>query len=191
MKKYVFVLAVVICAMATWVENANALFIISDVGYTSNTVSFTIDGDMTGYAPPTPGQTNGFGIVYYGDIWNEYAYTSNSWNTSVFDNKTFDSQGNTGTWDGEHYSWSHYNSDLSNAVSTNRDIVLTMGNSYLNTGAQNGSFDIIWGHILVEPQQKLYTYNGGTPQVPEPGIMMLLGSLATGLFGFAGIRKKK
>ena len=34
------------------------------------------------------------------------------------------------------------------------------------------------------------TYQSAPPQVPEPTTMILLGSLASGLFGFAGLRKR-
>lgn len=34
------------------------------------------------------------------------------------------------------------------------------------------------------------TYDCGNPQVPEPTTMLLLGSLASGLFGFAGLKKR-
>lgn len=35
-----------------------------------------------------------------------------------------------------------------------------------------------------------FVYRNPTPQVPEPGTMFLLGSLASGLFGFAGLKKR-
>jgi hypothetical protein len=40
----------------------------------------------------------------------------------------------------------------------------------------------------VGPNDKSVLLTG--QQVPEPGTMLLLGSLATGLFGFAGLRKR-
>ncbi|MDD5772202.1 MAG: PEP-CTERM sorting domain-containing protein, partial [bacterium] len=45
----------------------------------------------------------------------------------------------------------------------------------------------------VGPNENSFEMNGVPqehPQVPEPGTMFLLGSLATGLFGFAGLRKR-
>lgn len=51
--------------------------------------------------------------------------------------------------------------------------------------------DWIWGTDLVPGSNKgewqLFRYG---PVVPEPSTMFLLGSLATGLFGFAGLRKR-
>lgn len=35
-----------------------------------------------------------------------------------------------------------------------------------------------------------FVYNNPIPHVPEPGTMFLLGSLASGLFGYAGLRKR-
>ena len=193
MKKYLIILAIVLCTMSTWCKSVKATT-ISNVSYTSNSVSFNIDGDMTGYGPPIPGQSIGFGILYHGDIWQEKAFTANTWNTSVFDNISIKKSGNTGTWSGKSYSWSHYNASLLTGVSTNRDIVLTMGNTYLNTAASNGGFDIIWGHALVSSYHVLYSYNASQSDPipnPEPTTIALLGIGIAGLTGAEVRRRRK
>ncbi|MDD5772200.1 MAG: PEP-CTERM sorting domain-containing protein [bacterium] len=43
---------------------------------------------------------------------------------------------------------------------------------------------------VASPEEYWHGFTVGIPMVPEPGTMFLLGSLATGLFGFAGLRKR-
>jgi hypothetical protein len=63
-------------SMSLWVSTANAIFTFSNVTYTANSVTFTIDGDMSGYGPgPVPGfgvEGSIFTLAYGGDIWTGY-----------------------------------------------------------------------------------------------------------------------
>ena len=108
---------------------ANADLIFSDLSYTSNSFTFTVDGTLTG---TTPGSDGAFGIQYLGDLFNDLPFTANTWSTSVFDGLSLplEYNGNTGTFGGTWgYSWSFYDVDLGGAVATNRTITLTMGDS--------------------------------------------------------------
>jgi hypothetical protein len=84
-------------------------FVFSNLSYTSNSITFTINGDMTGNTPQSdyPDQ---FSLRYgAGDIWAGVGgFTENTWSTSVFDGYTFDFVGNTGTFPftTPMYSWS-------------------------------------------------------------------------------------
>ncbi len=135
--------------------SCDAAFVFSNVSYTSNSLTFTINGDMSGYSAPTSGDpfftgNDQFSIRYNGgDIWAGVGgFTANSWSTSVFDNKSFNFVGNTGTFGGitPEYTWSQYTSNLSNAVATNRTVTVTFGANYLFTGAANPIVEFYWGN---------------------------------------------
>ena len=140
MKSMRILLSCVVILLSSFLStNALATFTISDVSYTANSVSFTIDGDMTGYAEPGEGEQ--FAIDYFGDVWAGLAGFSGNvgWSTSVFDDRTLSLAGNTGTFGSSMHSWSTYTSLLNGAISTDRDITLSMGDDYLNTSATSGS----------------------------------------------------
>lgn len=160
-------------------------FVFSNLSYTGNSVTFTINGDMTGYTPPSD--------VYYldqfslrygaGDIWAGVGgFTQNTWSTSVFDDYTFDFVGNTGTFPftTPMYTWSRYTSPLSVAQATNRTVTLTLGNNYLNTSATNPIVQFYWGNGADSTNQTLI---GTLSAVPEPASMVTwgIGALSMGL----------
>jgi hypothetical protein len=91
-------------SMSLWVSTANAIFTFSNVSYTEKSVTFTIDGDMSGYeapvgasgafVPDTEVVSKQFTILYGGDIsaGSEAMHAGddtlhNTWSRSVFDNK--------------------------------------------------------------------------------------------------------
>ena len=183
-KKILTIVAIIMFGM---VSMASAIMTVSDVALTSNSLTFTIDGDMSGYSG-YPNMSNVFSIEYLGDIYNSLGYTSNNWSSDVFDNKVINFDGNTGTWSNHNYTWSMYYSNLPNAVASNRIITLTTGNSYFNP-TETGTINFIWGNpkddnILLDS----INYNGNSAPVPEPATILLLG---VGLMGLGIVSHKK
>lgn len=169
-------------AVSTCSLTANAAFTFSDVQVTSHSVSFKIDGDMTGYAAPAYG--NQFSIRYSGGLWvGGNNFMPNTWNQSVFDNKSLADNGNTGGFNLTYnYTWSEYGSSLADAVATNRLITVDWGTDYLDPLAV-GSLAFVWGNgnriedhtVLQEVRQ----WNQST--VPEPATIALVGMSLAGL----------
>lgn len=163
-------------------------FVFSNLSYTGNSVTFTINGDMTGYTPPSGNNDlNQFSLRYgAGDIWAGVGgFTSNTWSTSVFDNYIFASAGNTGTFlnTTPMYSWSQYANSLSGAQATNRTVTLTLGNNYLNTSATNPIVQFYWGNGSDSANPTLIGTLSAVSPVPEPASMVIwgIGALSMGL----------
>lgn len=171
--------------------NAHAAFTFSDVSLTSNSVTFTINGDMTGYTAPAT-HDNQFGMQWTGSLFSGYTYEPNSWSSDVFDNKTFSDMGNTGLWDSAvPYSWSWQSSSLADAVATNRTVTMTTGAGFFNpSGTGTLNFTWGWANTLGDPTIIGSVDFRGTAPVPEPETyaMMLAG---LGLLGVAARRRKQ
>lgn len=175
----------ILCCLTT---QANAAFVFSDVSYTSNSVSFTIDGDMSGYTTPIS-HSNQFSIVYDGDIFSGTGYRHNTWSTSLFDNKNFARSGNTGSWAFD-YTWSEYaGGSLVDAVATNRAITVLFSKHYLNETATNPLISFVWGN----GGQSDYTVLGSAnlSPVPVPAAAWLFGTALLGLVGYRRKQAKK
>lgn len=101
-----------ILAFTGWAGAANATLVFTDVSHTSNSVTFTVNGDLSGYTIPS-GDEHQFGLQYTGDLWaGSNAVSSNSWSQPVFDSTSFLNQGNTGLFTSIWgYTWSWYTSD--------------------------------------------------------------------------------
>lgn len=181
-----------------WSQASFALLIFSDVSYTSNSVTFNIDGDMTGYTEPDQNE-NAFTIRYLGEIWSgPDVFSLNSWSQPVFDDLVFAPQGSTGGFGlPENYSWSAYNSNLSDATATNRDIVLTWGGQdYLNETATSGIIQFLWGNGQERFNPTvLGLWDISAPSVPEPptGIPepSIIALFTAGLFGVGFARRRQ
>jgi len=183
---------------------AHAVFIFSDVSYTANSVTFTIDGDMTGYAAPSYGYQ--FSLGFQGDIWagplSGINYTPNSWSTSVFDNRFITSSGNlyddTNT---RPYAWTWYNTNLAGATASSRTVTVSWFQNWLNTGASNPIIEFLWGNGHDQNGPTLLTAidlnaapapNPGpepsSTAVPEPSMLVLFGS---GFVLLGAMRRRK
>jgi len=158
-----------------WSQTSFALFIFSDVSYSTKRVSFIIDGDMTEYTEPDQNK-NAFSIRYLGDIWSGPDVSSlNSWSQPVFDDLAFMSQGRTGGFDSccdvpEDFSQSSYfTSTLSTATANKRNIILTLGRDYLNETATSGIIEFLWGNGQEEFEPTvLDSWDISASAAPEP-----------------------
>jgi len=158
--------------------NAFAEFSFTDVSVTPTTVTFTINGDMSGYVAPPSGD-NQFSIDYSGASFSSIiTYTPNSWSTSVFDNFSLTAAGNTGGFGSTvPYSWSWYNGDLASATATNRTVTLTTANDFGSGTAGTLTFE--WGNGFKpssDPTDLGSVTLAPTSAVPEPesaGLMAL------------------
>ena len=184
---------------------AHAVFIFSDVSYTANSVTFTIDGDMSGYA--TPDYADQFSLDFHGDIWGGPVsgtnYTPNGWSASVFDNRGILTTGNlyddTST---NPYSWTRFNATLAGATAIARTVTVAWSQNWLNTGASNPIINFLWGNgndsfasptLLgsIDLNAAPAPNPGPEPSstaVPEPSMLVLFGS---GFVLLGAMRRRK
>ena len=163
----------------------------SDISFTANTVTFTMNGVLDA-APPQQNQS--FAIEYTGDIVNQAAFdaglTTNTWSGQIFDGATMQmfggGYGTTLYANGRHYSWVNHAASLAGATATNNTVTLTLGRNYLNTG-ESGTISIFWGlpHQSGPVTLGEQTFAALVPKaavVPVPASLpMLLAALAGGL----------
>ncbi len=118
-------------------------FTFSNVSYTAGSVTFTIDGDMSGYAAGNV--LNGFSLVYAGDIMMPAMTAGNFWSRSVFDNKTISESGATDDFVAGDYTWSKYVNPLQDASVNNATVTVTLSHPHLNESAVSPSISFVWG----------------------------------------------
>ena len=120
-----------------------ASFTFSNVTYTADSVTFTIDGDMTGYAEGN--DPIGFSLVYAGDIMMSGDTANNTWSRSVFDNKTILQLGFTDDFTAGDYTWSKYATSLQDASVNNATVTVSFSLPHLNESAVSPSITFVWG----------------------------------------------
>ena len=170
---------------------ANAGLIFSDVTYTDSSVTFTVNGDMSGYDLTGVDHTGVFALRYYGDIWGGQHFSPNTWTGNVFDGISVSFSGNTGTWSGYNYSWSLLDTNVTNTdVASNNTVTVDFGTNYLVEGMSNYRIDFMSGNgnngnSLVLGSFGTFEVNN---DVPEPSTLAIF---ALGLMGLASRRYKK
>ena len=136
-------LAIIVVSLVMYSSLSHATFTFSNVSYTADSVTFTIDGDMSGYAAGN--DTTGFSLVYAGDIMMTGVTAGNSWSRSVFDNKTISDGGATDDFVAGDYTWSRYATDLQDASVNNATVTVTFSLPHLNASAVSPLISFVWG----------------------------------------------
>lgn len=174
-----------VLSLSFWVSTANATFTFSIVSYTADSVTFTIDGDMTGYATPGAG-LDSFSLVYSdsGDIWNgTNTFDRNTWSRSVFDNKTLFINGGTGA-SVPQYTWSAYTTSLAGAAVSSATVTVSFSQPNLNVLATSPSISFYWGTSSISS-----TLLGTVIPTPgNPPTTYTVGGNITGLTGSVTIQ---
>ena len=185
--------------------NANAALIFTDINITSNSLSFTIDGDMTGYTAPTTTVRQQYFAVGYSDSLcsgcsSDFGANPNNISQSIFSNQNISSSGYTGKWGAEQNgSWSRYGSLIAGGITGGpRTINYSWTNNLFDTLATDGVMTFYWGtnfnsegSYYTEIASFNYVGNGqfdSPNSVPVPAAVWLFGS---GLIGLVGVARRK
>jgi len=176
---------------------ANAGLIFSNVSVTSDSLTFTINGDLSGYDLSNTQNGSNFGLRYFGDLFilptNEYR--ANIWSDTVFSSNSV-LTGNTGTFGSLNaYTWANTSSALTNSdYTTQRAVTLSFNTlvDVFNINSTNGRVEFIagWGNSNTTGRvEVLGTHHfRDSQEVPEPSTLAIF---ALGIIGLATRRFKK
>ncbi|MEI6892621.1 MAG: hypothetical protein V5783_10665 [Pontiella sp.] len=174
MKKQLIMLSTILLCVAT-----QAGIIVSDLSYTSDSLTFTMTGDLSGYEEPGGGKDE-LSISYTGDLGLSTNNTSvgNSWTETPF-SIGIASDGLTGSWPNnslDPYTWCRFNSDLSNETTASGiSVTVTFDQGVLNTEATTGEFVFYWG-LPSTGTELTHTV------IPEPATFGLIAIFGGGIF---------
>ncbi|MFK7730900.1 MAG: hypothetical protein AB8B48_04695 [Pseudomonadales bacterium] len=176
--------------LAMSATSANATLLFSDIVLTSRSISFTVDGDMTGYVPSAGSNLRQFSILFSGDFWTGALgdYSSNTWSTSLFDNKSISFAGNTGWFNGATtpYTWVYMNSNLTNAFANNRSVTVDFGDDYLDVN-ESGTLEFFWGNGYTTSTKTSLQVSAADPISSPSSIALLMASLV----GLCGLLRRQ
>jgi hypothetical protein len=167
-------------ALLSHLSFAQATAVISNISYTTTSITLTATGDLSGYPTPTGYLATGyFSIEYFGNLYTGHD-TPNLYSGQLL---TVDTPllGNTGGFTGidRNYSWIYYDKLASQAFSGSA-FTISWNTAELNTTG-TGQFHFVWGNpsetnILI---QAVDVRNGSVSAVPETETYgMLLAGLA-------------
>ena len=165
-------------------------FTVND--YTSNSITFTIDGEMPGADANAPARfPDEIDILYTGTLWSGSTvdYASNTLSADPFDGAGGLWFGNTGGFGGQTtYSWLGFNNDLTGLNGTGNAVTLSWGGTdYLNTMG-TGTIALYWGNVFEGPDPdgvrnillgSVRVVDGrivDENEVPEPASLALFGA---------------
>lgn len=165
-------------------------FTVND--YTSNSITFTIEGQMPGADANAPARfPDEIDILYTGTLWSGSTvdYASNTLSADPFDGAGGLWFGNTGGFGGQTtYSWLGFNNDLTGLSGTGNAVTLTWGGTdYLNTMG-TGAIALYWGNVFEGPDPdgvrnillgSVRVVDGrivDENEVPEPASLALFGA---------------
>lgn len=178
------------CLLLVITSQTRAGLIFTDVSYTTNSLTFTVNGDMTGYGS-APSQSETFSLRYDADMINDPipSGTVNTWSNSVFDGKTLADPGFT-VFAGNFFTISQYSGgSLAGATATNRTVTVNFGADYLDTTAVDPLVSFNWGNGHHSGNPTLVgTAIASSSAVPEPSSFAFL---AIGAFGLIGCRRRR
>ena len=158
-----------VLGLSLWASGASAALDFQVQGWTANSLTFTVTGDMSGYSPPAQ-YTNFLSIVYEGDIWsgnNYYPTDQNTWSHPVFEESTIilDNPGQTLlTSSGAYASYGVYSDTLANGSikTSGQPITITFARGFLNPNATSGTVKFLWGYASTSfPGTELDSYAVG------------------------------
>lgn len=179
-------------ALSLSASAANAALIFSDVSVTSRSLSFTVDGDLSGYVPDPGTNLRQFSILFSGDFWLGAlgSYSRNTWSTSLFDNVGISYVGNTGWFFGATtpYTWVSMTQNLTNAVATNRSVTVDFGSDFIDPSAA-GNIEFFWGNGYTTSNKTSIQLTSSDP-LPAPSSVVLIGLALATLGGVAGRKSR-
>jgi hypothetical protein len=178
---------------------SQASLIFSDVGVTDSTLTFTIDGDMSGYVTPSSYIAR-FGITYTPGLLTYDDFRTNTWSNDIFDDRSWDRTGGTGhplTQAPPDYTWSALSTSLLGARATSRLVVLGLGPRAFDKSITDWTIDFIWGWPnSTNPGTTTNLYScdygdncssaGTQISVPEPSVLLLF---LAGMLGLGIVRR--